>query len=343
MATRDLLPTIGIPSCVREFRETPFHVVGAKYIRAVAEAAGGLPLLIPALGPTIDPSELIARFDGLLITGSPLNVEPHHYDGEPSVEGTLHDADRFNDAAARAPPWPALPILAICRGIQELNVAMGRTLHQRVHELPGRLNHRSPPGTMEEKYAHQAHTVTLTAGGFFERLAGAREITVNSLHSQGIDRLAPGLVIEAVAPDGQIEAVRVSGASFAIGVQWHPEFRVLQNAVSTALFAAFGDACRARAAGGRAPEARQRPPRDPRQQGHQIVLSSALRPLAMSRSGRGAAFQQRQSDGALLAELGACERTSAPYAAPARSARACRSRRRSSSDRCPARREFRFG
>jgi putative glutamine amidotransferase len=101
---------------------------------------------------------------------------------------------------------------------------------------------------MEEKYAHQAHTVTLTAGGFFERLAGAREITVNSLHSQGIDRLAPGLVVEAVAPDGQIEAVRVSGASFAIGVQWHPEFRVLQNAVSTALFAAFGDACRAWAA-----------------------------------------------------------------------------------------------
>jgi putative glutamine amidotransferase len=251
MATRDLLLTIGIPSCVREIRETSFHAVGAKYIRAVLDAAGGLPLLIPALGPAIDPDDLVARFDGLLITGSPSNVEPHHYDGEPSIEGTLHDAER--DATTlpllRAALAAGLPILAICRGIQELNVAMGGTLHQRVHEVPGRLNHRSPPGTVEEKYAHQAHTVALTAGGFFERLAGAREITVNSLHSQGIDGLAPGLVVEAVAPDGQIEAVRASGAPFAIGVQWHPEFRVLQNPVSMALFAAFGDACRARAAG----------------------------------------------------------------------------------------------
>jgi putative glutamine amidotransferase len=115
--------------------------------------------------------------------------------------------------------------------------------------VPGRLNHRSPPGTVEEKYAHQAHPVALTKGGFFERLTDAREITVNSLHSQGIDRLAPGLVVEAMAPDGQIEAVRASGAPFAIGVQWHPEFRAMQNPVSRALFAAFGDACRARAAG----------------------------------------------------------------------------------------------
>jgi putative glutamine amidotransferase len=251
MATQTTLPTIGIPSCVREIRETPFHAVGAKYIRAVAEVAGGLPLLIPAFGPAFDPADLIARFDGLLITGSPSNVEPHHYEGEPSIEGTLHDAER--DATTlpllRAALAAGLPILAICRGIQELNVAMGGTLHQRVHEVPGRLNHRSPPGTVEEKYAHRAHTVALTAGGFFERLAGTREITVNSLHSQGIDRLAQGLVVEAVAPDGQIEAVRVSGAPFAIGVQWHPEFRVLQNPVSAALFAAFGDACRARAAG----------------------------------------------------------------------------------------------
>jgi putative glutamine amidotransferase len=251
MSNRTVIPTIGIPSCVREIRETPFNVVGAKYVRAVYEAAGGLPLLIPAFGAAFEPGELIARFDGLLITGSPSNVEPHHYDGEPSIEGTLHDAER--DATTlpllRAALAAGLPILAICRGIQELNVAMGGTLHQRVHEVPGRLNHRSPPGTVEEKYAHQAHTVALTEGGFFERLTGVREITVNSLHSQGIDRVAPGLIVEAVAPDGQIEAVRASGANFAIGVQWHPEFRVMQNPVSRALFAAFGDACQTRAAG----------------------------------------------------------------------------------------------
>src|SRR5258708_28601850 len=241
MSNRKFLPTIGIPSCVRAIRETPFHVVGAKYIRAVSEASGGLPLLIPAFGAAFDPDELIARFDGLLITGSPSNVEPRHYDGEPSIEGRLHDGEREATTLPllRAALAAGLPILAICRGIQELNVAMGGTLHQHVHEVPGRLNHRSPPGTVEEKYAHQAHTVALTEGGFFEHLAGAREITVNSLHSQGIDRVAPGLVVEAVAPDGQIEAVRASGSAFAIGVQWHPEFRVMQNPVSMALFAAF--------------------------------------------------------------------------------------------------------
>ena len=94
MSNRTILPTIGIPSCVREIRETPFNVVGAKYVCAVTEAAGGLPLLIPAFGAAFDPGELVARFDGLLITGSPSNVEPHHYDGEPSIEGTLHDAER---------------------------------------------------------------------------------------------------------------------------------------------------------------------------------------------------------------------------------------------------------
>jgi len=229
----------------------PSHVTGEKYIAAIVDGSQALAMLLPALGERQSTEDVLATVDGLLFTGSYSNVEPHRYGGHPSAPGTLHDAAR--DATTlpllRAALAAGLPILAICRGIQELNVAMGGTLHQRVHEVPGRLNHRSPAGTMEEKYAHQAHPVALTAGGFLERLAGAREITVNSLHSQGIDRLAPGLVVEAEAPDGQIEAVRASGASFAIGVQWHPEFRVMQNAVSLAIFAAFGDACRARAAG----------------------------------------------------------------------------------------------
>ena len=240
------IPVIGIPCCARPVNDHPYHVVADKYVRAVAETVGGLPLLIPALGPNVDAADLVGRFDGLLLTGSRSNVEPHHYDGSPSREGTAHDAQR--DATTlpliRAAVATGLPVLAICRGIQELNVALGGTLHQLVHEVPGRRDHRSIPGTTEEKYAHPAHPVALTKGGLFERLAGATEITVNSLHSQGIDRLAPGLVVEGVAPDGQIEAVRAEGADFVVGVQWHPEFRIGDNPVSAALFAAFGAACR---------------------------------------------------------------------------------------------------
>jgi putative glutamine amidotransferase len=241
---------IGIPCCVRPVNEHPYHVVGEKYVRAVTEHVGGLPLLIPAVGPGIDPADLIGRLDGLLLTGSRSNVEPHNYDGTPSREGTAHDAQR--DATTlpliRAAVASGLPVLAICRGIQELNVALGGTLHQLVHEVPGRRDHRSPPGTTEEKYAHLAHPVALTQGGLFERLAGSAELQVNSLHSQGIDRVAPGLIVEAVAPDGQIEAVRADGADFVVGVQWHPEFRIAENPFSIALFGAFSAACRARSA-----------------------------------------------------------------------------------------------
>ncbi|HZS84362.1 MAG TPA: gamma-glutamyl-gamma-aminobutyrate hydrolase family protein [Stellaceae bacterium] len=251
MAKHSSLPLIGIPSCVRAIGEHPFHVVGEKYIGAVAQAAGGLPLLIPALGAALDPAEVLSRIDGLFLTGSRSNVEPRHYGGTPSREGTLHDPQRDETTLPliRAAVAAGLPLLAVCRGIQELNAALGGTLHQLVHEVPGRRDHRSPPGTVDEKYAHTAHPVRLTAGGLFARLAGSDELMVNSLHAQGIDRLAAGLVVEAVAPDGQIEAVRAAGAPFIVGVQWHPEYRALENAFSAALFAAFGEACRARAAG----------------------------------------------------------------------------------------------
>jgi putative glutamine amidotransferase len=249
MVNHSPLPLVGIPSCVRPIGEHPFHVVGEKYIRAVAETAGGLPLLIPAIGSAIDAADLVSRLDGLLLTGSRSNVEPHHYGGEASRPGTAHDPQR--DATTlpliRAAVAAGLPILAVCRGIQELNAALGGTLHQLVHEVPGRRDHRSPPGTSDEKYAHLAHPVRLTPGGVLANIAGAAEIMVNSLHAQGIDQLAPGLAVEAVAPDGQIEAVSLPNARFIVGVQWHPEYRVADNAFSSALFSAFGTACRARA------------------------------------------------------------------------------------------------
>jgi putative glutamine amidotransferase len=135
--------------------------------------------------------------------------------------------------------------LAICRGIQELNVALGGSLHQNLHLLPGRLDHRAPAlEAVDDRSAHRAHGVALTAGGYFEALAGARELKVNSLHSQGLDKLAPPLKIEAMAPDGQIEAVSLPSARFILGVQWHPEFRFAEDPFSEKLFAAFGAACR---------------------------------------------------------------------------------------------------
>ena len=247
------LPFIGIPCCVRSIHERPFHTVSDRYPNAVIEAAGCLPVLIPAIGPQVDCSAVLDRLDGLLITGSPSNVEPSHYGGPPSREGTLHDPDR--DATTlpliREAVRRDLPVLAICRGIQELNVALGGTLHQRIFEMPERFNHRRRKGrmTLDERYG-PAHPVALSEGGMLRQLAGgAAEIMVNSLHGQGIDRPAPDLLVEAVAPDGQIEGVSLPSARFVIGVQWHPEYKVLENPFSRALFGAFAQACHATTAG----------------------------------------------------------------------------------------------
>ncbi len=246
------IPFIGIPCCLRTLHERPFHTVADRYAQAVVDAAGGLPMLIPSIGWKVDCSALLDGLDGLLLTGSPSNVEPSHYGGPPSREGTLHDPDR--DATTlpliREAVRRDMPILAICRGIQELNVALGGTLHQRIFEMPERFNHRRRSGamTMDQRYG-PAHPVTLTPEGFLAGLAGAGEIIVNSLHGQGIDRPAPDLRVEAVAPDGQIEGVSLPGARFVVGVQWHPEYKVLENPFSRALFTAFSQACHATGAG----------------------------------------------------------------------------------------------
>ena len=248
-------PVIGITCCRREIVTAtgnhPSHAVVKKYVDAVVDGAHGMPLLVPAEGDAAWADALIARLDGLLMPGSPSNVEPHHYAGDPSLPDTLHDPAR--DAIAlpllRAAARADLPVLAICRGIQELNVALGGSLHQNLHLLPGRLDHRAPKlDALDDRYAHRAHSVALTPGGVFEQLAGSCELKVNSLHSQGIDRLAPPLKVEAIAPDGQIEAVSLPKARFIIGVQWHPEFRFADDLFSNKLFAAFGAACRAYAA-----------------------------------------------------------------------------------------------
>jgi putative glutamine amidotransferase len=249
-------PLIGITACaVNEpagQSADRSHRVGEKYITAIADVSKGMPMLIPALPAALDLPALLAMLDGLLLTGSPSNVEPHHYDGHPSVAGTAHDPlrDAITLPLIRMAAAEGVPMLGLCRGHQELNVALGGTLHQRVHELPGRFDHRAPKADDWELKYVAAHPVALTVGGLLWELAGRRdEMPVNSLHAQAIDRVAPGLTVEAVAPDGTIEAVSLPSAkAFTVGVQFHPEFRAAENAFATALFTAFGGACRQRAA-----------------------------------------------------------------------------------------------
>ena len=244
------LPIVGIPACLRTINERVIHTLADKYPSAIIEATGCLPIAIPAVGLKIDITAVLDRLDGLLLTGSPSNVHPSEYGCEPLDTEILHDPAR--DATTlpliREAVRRNLPVLAICRGIQELNVALGGTLHQRLQDMPDRMRHRPEKGAPEGPYG-PVHGVALTPGGLIAALVGSTEIMVNSLHSQGIDQPAPGLRVEAVAPDGQIEGVSLPQARFVVGVQWHPEYKVLENPVSAALFSAFGRACHAAAAG----------------------------------------------------------------------------------------------
>lgn len=255
-----LRPLIGVTACFKENgRGGWHHTVGDKYVQAAIRAVGGLPIVIPAFGREFAEDEAMTEaldrvldmLDGVLLTGSPSNVEPRHYGGVPSRDGTAHDAAR--DATTlpliRHAVDHAVPLFAICRGLQEVNVAMGGSLHQLVHEVEGRRDHRSPKTSDPDVNYAPAHSVEIMAGGLLERLLGRRRVTVNSLHAQGVDGLAPGARLEAVADDGQVEAFSLPDApAFALALQWHPEHRALGNPVSMKLFDAFAAACRTRAA-----------------------------------------------------------------------------------------------
>ncbi len=254
----DGIPVVGIPCDVFERGLHPFHGVGEKYIDAVAHGAQALPLLLPAIGGGRDLAPLselmplaalLDALDGVFLPGSPSNVEPQRYAGAPSVPGTLHDPQRDAGTLDLIPLAIArgVPLLCVCRGMQELNVALGGTLHQRVQEVPGMRDHRANDHHDRERQYAAVHPVMVEPGGVFEQLLGPAPFAVNSLHAQGIDRLAPGLRVEARAPDGLVEAVSVIGSpAFAVGVQWHPEWRFREHAASVKLFAAFGTAMRSR-------------------------------------------------------------------------------------------------
>ncbi len=243
-------PIIGVPSDRRIYGPHPFHMVGEKYLRALVDASDALPLMVPALAGDIDIDELLAQCDGILLTGSYSNVEPHHYDGEPSEDSTLHDPhrDAMTLPLAKRALETGMPLLAVCRGFQELNVVLGGTLHQKVHEVPGYNDHRENNDDPLDVQYGPSHPVSFPDGSLLRELMGTDTFMVNSLHAQAVARLADGVSVEAIADDGLVEAFRVDDAAgFALAVQWHPEWKTTEDELSTIIFKAFGDACRARA------------------------------------------------------------------------------------------------
>lgn len=251
-------PLIGIPACLKENgRGGWHHTVGDKYVQAAVRAVGGLPVVIPAIGAEFgdEPGFLSAMdrlldgLDGVLLTGSPSNVEPHHY-GKESREGTLHDRARDSTTLPliRHAIDRGVPLFAICRGLQEVNVALGGSLHQHVHEVEGRRDHRSPKSPDTDVNYAPAHDIDVAEGGVLQSLLGEKRVRVNSLHGQGVDVLAPRARLEAACcDDGQVEALSVPDApGFVLALQWHPEYKALENPVSMKLFDAFAAACRAR-------------------------------------------------------------------------------------------------
>ena len=226
----------------------PIHSAGTMNAHAVADVAGAMPLIIPTDPRFVSVAELLESCDGFLLTGGRPNVHPSEYgEEETPAHGTF---DRARDAITlplvRACVERGQPFLGICRGFQEVNVALGGSLHPEIRELPGRMNHRMPPDAQLEEQFALRHTVRFTQGGVFHRLMGAAEVMTNTLHGQGIQRSAQSLVIDGHAPDGTPEATYVKDApGFTLSVQWHPEWNAANDPVSRPLFAAFGDATRA--------------------------------------------------------------------------------------------------
>lgn len=238
---------VGVPCDRKLVGHHVFHMAGEKYLRALRDAAGVVPLMLPSLEPPLDLWPVLDRLDGLFLTGAYSNIEPHHYTDEPSYPGNIHDParDATTLSIVRAAVEIGLPVLAVCRGLQEVNVALGGTLHQKVHEAGGFQDHRENNADPLDVQYGPSHPVHLAEGGILRRAAGTDTALVNSLHGQGIRTLAPGLAVEATAPDGLIEAVRLDSPNqFLLAVQWHPEWKVLDNAFYTAIFKAFAEAIR---------------------------------------------------------------------------------------------------
>ena len=258
-------PIVLVPACNRVLGQHPFHVAGKKYIDAV-RLAGCTPLIVPTasineLDDELD--SLLDLADGVLLTGSASNVHPSHFDEDVHDPELPLDPDRDAWTLPMIPRVLArgMPLFAICRGFQEANVALGGSLHQAVQEVPGQHDHRAPSDASAELQYGLAHEVIVQRGGVLASVLDEPRIQVNSVHGQGVNRLATGLRVEALAPDGLVEAFSVSDArGFNLCVQWHPEWRAASNPVSMRLLKAFGIACEAYRDRHRVPREETEPP-----------------------------------------------------------------------------------
>lgn len=247
-------PLVAVVGDMKDETELPYFMVGEKYARAVYDFAGCLPVMaLPVMAPgafEADIDALLGHVDGFFFTGSPSNVHPSHWNGPEDAPGPFDPTrDRFALGLIRAAVARGMPSLFICRGFQEFNVALGGTLHARLADQPGRMNHHSPEeGPLDLQYG-PLHEVELTPSSPLEATFGAARFSVNSLHYQGLDTVGEGLSVEALAPDGTVEAVSLRDHPFAVGVQWHPEYKPALSAPNARLLAAFGAAVRARRAG----------------------------------------------------------------------------------------------
>lgn len=248
MSNNKIKPLVGVLSDVKQIEPHAFHIAGDKYLRALTAAADVVPVLIPAMLDEVDAMQWLNRLDGLFLTGAYSMVDPALY-GESKIDKP-YDYDAARDTGAHALLSKVvefdMPLLGVCRGLQDLNVFMGGSLHQAVQEVPGLNDHREDKSVpLEQQYA-DVHDVNISEAGMLSRIYNRDTIRVNSLHSQGINRLGAGLAIEATATDGLVEAIRVESMTFGLAVQWHPEWKVIDNPVQKLLFEAFGEACRTR-------------------------------------------------------------------------------------------------
>ncbi|KQZ12691.1 glutamine amidotransferase [Mesorhizobium sp. Root554] len=244
-------PLVAVSTDVRQFENYRWHAAPQQYLEAAVAGAGVLPVLLPSFGDRLDLDELLSAVDGVMITGSKSNVHPSLYGGDASEANGPYDPDR--DATTLPLICKAVergvPLLAICRGIQEMNVALGGTLATEIQDREGSLDHRAPASENQDERFAIRQSVSIKPGSCLAGVFGAGDIMVNSVHRQAVDRLGPALQVEAVAEDGTVEAVSVRDArAFAVGVQWHPEYWVQSDNASQRVFKAFGDAVRAHAA-----------------------------------------------------------------------------------------------
>ena len=227
------------------------QLVGQRNMRAIAEVAGALPLMFAGTPDITDIEALLGAVDGILLTGARANVHPTHFGVEPHPKHEPYDQERDAMALGLIDACVArgVPLFGICRGLQEMNVAFGGTLHPEIRDIPGRMNHRMP--RLENGEVHpdpkvvfaDRHEVALKPDGKFAALLGRESIRVNSLHGQGIEEPGKRVVVEGVAEDGTIEAIRIADAPcFALGVQWHAEYDPQTNPINRTLFQAFGEA-----------------------------------------------------------------------------------------------------